>query len=262
MVITLCGNDSWRRHRELGAILDGHRSKYPAAAFRVFDFEDAGAMEDFDEFVRTPILFAVYKLAVVKNIAAVSLPRGFKKKIADVAVDDKVTVIISGSAIPADAKFLTEFAKPNLLRTFDDLSSAELFRFIKEEAGVRNIKLDDDAVTYLTQVFGGDTWGLVNELDRLSFLNSKDIGRDKLREAGLRRRNDFFELISGWFRKNMGDRLLNLEVLLKGGDDPAKIFNVMAYQDPSIVKKFADYDVLVKSGKLGYEEALTELALG
>ena len=45
-------------------------------------------------------------------------------------------------------------------------------------------------------------------------------------------------------------------------EDPAAVFNVTAsIADPNLTVQMADYDVLIKSGKLEYEEALTDLAV-
>ena len=58
-------------------------------------------------------------------------------------------------------------------------------------------------------------------------------------------------------------KIVSLEVLLNS-EEPAKIFNILAASSrnqPAEIKRFADYDVAVKSGKIDYEEALLDLCL-
>jgi len=65
--------------------------------------------------------------------------------------------------------------------------------------------------------------------------------------------------------KTIKERLSALELFLGDrGDDPARVFNSIAYRLGSAgeAEKFANYDVAIKSGKLEYEEILLEIALG
>ncbi len=85
----------------------------------------------------------------------------------------------------------------------------------------------------------------------------RDVGRPKL---------DYFALMNGLkYGKTAKARLIALELILsERRDDPARVFNGIAYRlsSQSEAEKFANYDVLVKSGKADYEEVLLDLALG
>ena len=64
---------------------------------------------------------------------------------------------------------------------------------------------------------------------------------------------------------SIGERLIALEKLIgERGDDPARIFNGLAYQlkNAEEAQMYADYDIAVKAGKLEYEEVLLAIALG
>ncbi len=62
----------------------------------------------------------------------------------------------------------------------------------------------------------------------------------------------------------MPEKIEALEELFFAREEPAKIFNILAsrnYLSPEMLKKLADYDVAVKSGKMDYDEVLVDLAL-
>ncbi len=62
----------------------------------------------------------------------------------------------------------------------------------------------------------------------------------------------------------MPQKIIELEKLFIADEEPIQIFNIMASlkQLPlNLIKKLADYDVMVKSGKIDYEEILVDLAL-
>ena len=55
-----------------------------------------------------------------------------------------------------------------------------------------------------------------------------------------------------------------LEKLFISSEEPAKIFNILAGLDrlpDELIRRLADYDIAVKSGKLDYEEILLSLVL-
>ncbi|TSC96136.1 MAG: hypothetical protein Athens101426_490 [Parcubacteria group bacterium Athens1014_26] len=62
----------------------------------------------------------------------------------------------------------------------------------------------------------------------------------------------------------MAERLAALEEFLSRSQEPAMIFNMIAvspYGSPAWKQKMADYDVAIKSGKLEYEEVLTNMTI-
>ena len=111
-------------------------------------------------------------------------------------------------------------------------------------------------------------WGLINELDKISLISKKS----QIDTADFKKIGDydaespdiygFINAVSGnW---PLMERIINLEKLFMANEEPAKIFNFMAssrWLGRGLIKKLADYDVMVKSGKIDYEEILVDLAL-
>ena len=65
------------------------------------------------------------------------------------------------------------------------------------------------------------------------------------------------------YRGGLEERVASLEKLLFLKEEPFKIFNFLASRtyDLGALQKMADYDIMVKSGKIGYEEILLDLCL-
>ena len=125
-------------------------------------------------------------------------------------------------------------------------------------------------IGFLAEVFKGDSWAIINELEKLSLLNPKYYAdADKLREiidyGQPLAQQKFFFAVNGILRNSsISKKLINLETLLSYQEEPPKIFNFLASFANTLpaIKKMADYDVAIKSGKMDYEEALVDLVLG
>lgn len=260
MIFVLAGSDSYRRRERSRAILEAYAGKHPRNTIEVFDVSNNEAQERFFEFSRTPGLFDPFRLAILENLNAAEKVGELKKHLKRLENESKVIVLVSEDAISKDFAFLKQ--KPNVIENFPRLPRDEFIEFLKKEAKNRGANLETGAVVFLADVFHGDTLGAVNEIQKLSFLNNTRISADFLRrEEGLRLPHDFFSLLRGLVGASFTAKLKNLELLLSLNEDPAKIFNVLAYLDLQNIGKFADYDVLIKSGKLDYEEALLELVV-
>lgn len=261
MIITLFGPDAYRRKKKLDELIKSYIEKRANLALEVVDAEDENALESAKSFLMSSSLFQDAKLVVIKNAISGSDQGQFKKLFKNIASTEESILIISDDTklITKDLSFLKE--KPNKAQEFANLNYKEFVLFIKEEAVSRAISLSSDVMEYLARAFLNNSWGVIKELEKLSLLESSEITKKLIKNSGVSIEGDFFSYVSYWFRKPIAERLLNLENLFASKNDAAKIFNILAYQDPSQIRRFADYDVEIKSGKLEYEEALLELAL-
>ncbi|MDP1689297.1 MAG: hypothetical protein Q8L47_04185 [bacterium] len=261
MIITLYGPDAYRRNKKLDQLILSYTEKRANLALEVVDAEDEDGLERARSFLVSSSLFQDTKLVVIKNAISGTDQGQFKKLFKNIVITEESTLIISDDTklITKDLSFLKD--KPNRVQEFANLNNREFVTFIGEEAKARNINIPNDVVEYLARAFLNNSWGVTQELDKLSLLKSSEITKKLIKNSGVNIEGDFFAYISYWFRKPVSERLLNLESLFASKNDAAKIFNILAYQDQSQLRRFADYDVEIKSGKLEYEEALLELAL-
>ena len=271
MIIFLYGPDSYRRRKKLNEIMDQYKKKHLALNIGKFDFtENDGDGEFFklQEFSLADSLFESEKLIIAEDIFE-WISKENQKKTAEFLKSNlenkKMTIIISSAKAPIKAfDFLLE--KPSLFQEFENFEGDKLKFFIKKESEERKIKFEPKAISFLADVFIGDSWGLINELDKFSLFNKKFFSVDDLKNfidyyKPISSSDFFIKIKNFFFSRSLAQKLENLEFLLES-EDSAKIFNFLASfssNQPVLIQKFADYDVAIKSGKMEYEEALLDL---
>lgn len=249
MIIYLYGLDSYRRLQKLNSVISEYRAKHSALTVDHFDLTEEGSLERLKDFSGGQSLFGETKLGAVHGLEDAG------KEIADflkLAAEKKSITL----AISTDEKPKKEFdfllKRPVIAQEFSPLKTAELTLFIKKEMAARDIKPNVALTEDLIASYGGDTWGIVTELDKIA------LGGKFEAEIAV---PQFFSLIQRVKSGPLASRLSALAYLLEN-EEPAAVFNVTAsIADPELKVKMADYDVAIKSGKLEYEEVLLDLVI-
>ncbi len=230
-----------------------------------FDLENIEEFSRLKEFSRQLMIFDNKKLAILKNALAIDIKdlREFLKKYLN---DENLTILVSEEIVPAELKSLAK--KAFLLEKFDQLEEDKWLFFIQKEAKQRNISFTSQAINFLALAFENDGWGLINELDKISLVNAKaPLDIKDLRKISYYNYESpgIFDFINTVFKNfSLPQKIIELEKLFIINEEPVKIFNIMAslkWLSRDLIKKLADYDVMVKSGKIDYEEVLLSLAL-
>jgi DNA polymerase III delta subunit len=248
MLLYLYGSDSYRRGARLRYIIDEFKKKYPEGTMDRFDGAEKDALDRLAHFTKDQSLFAKVKLGILENADEAD---GVVKILKSV-IEDRVTtlVIVSEKKLPKEFAFLLK--EPSRAEAFDDLELAAQLLFIKKEALLRNLKITDGDIKNVVNSYGTDTWGILNELEKI------DLGSTAEHRSAS---PQFFGLVQALKSSSRGSRLSALGYLLKN-EEPAAVFNVLASIASGELKvKMADYDVAIKSGKMEYEEALTDLVI-
>lgn len=255
MIIYLHGADSYRRQRKLELIVGEYKKKHSGLTFNRFYLDEDSDDEwyRFKDFASSQSLFGDKKLAVVSDLFAADLAKDEIKFIKSLTDKENITALFSEEKKPL--KTFSFLLKTKWMEEFDILTDKKLFDFIVIETRRREISLTSVQLRELANIYIGDTWGLITELDKIAL--SKQITIRGNKQSGY----SFFNLINKLKSENLGNRLTSLEILLKK-EDSAKIFNLAAYSAGIGQKsKFADHDVAIKSGKLDYEMALLDLLI-
>lgn len=255
MIIFLYGPDSYRRLQKQKEITSQYKNKHSSLTIDKFDLDEDGEDSRLKDFIESRSLFDSYKLAVISNLLIYETNRITDNNLYDIVSryigTKEVALLVSEANEPKkEWKFLLE--KPVISQQFDNLTTEQFKKFISGEAGKRNLILKQEILNSLANQHEGDTWGLITELDKLALLASHSP------PPASQLRYDFFSLINKLSRGGFSERLKALEILLNK-EDSAKVFNVLAYSGNK--KKFAEYDLAVKSGKLDYETALLDFAI-
>ncbi|MBI4094738.1 MAG: hypothetical protein HY435_00910 [Candidatus Liptonbacteria bacterium] len=262
MIIALYGPDDFRRRQKEKFYIAEFAKKHSGIGVGRFDFSEEGALEKFQNFVKNRSIFEPYKLTVLGSLfeAPEAVLREMAKELKALADVKEITILISEEKT-ALKELNTVLKKAFSTEKFEYLEGEEWEKFVKSEVKNLSIALSDSAVKFLAQAYQGDTWRLVTEIQKISFLDKKTIEKSDLEKLDIEITPNFWNLLHGLKSRDLKERLISLDGVLDQNEPAAKVFNILAYQWPEKLGDFADYDVAVKSGKMDYEEALVDLII-
>ena len=273
MIIFLHGPDDYRREQKKKFYIEEFKKKYPTSGAEYFDMEKTEELERFGVFARSQSIFAENKMAVLENVyprtkessarvgVGVYVPEEkMAAKLFASLIDDRATTVLFSESKkpPRTLGFLLE--KPSKTEEFGVLSGAEWLKFIDETAKKIGLSLEPAAINFLGEIYAGNSWGLVTELEKISNLK-KIVSRKDLENLGLEVAPNYWAVINGVRSASVATRLRALEKLSSQNEPLEKVFNILSSMWKEKTPQMAEYDFMVKSGKLGYEEALLELVL-
>ena len=260
MLIILYGPDSYRRLKKLNEIIDAYRKKQSNLSYDRFDLSNEDELFRFQDFAKNRSIFDPIRLAVLENIEECREQKELKTVLKrDLEAKDLVIVINSDKKLPTTFNLLLK--APTQVQEFPALKDAEIIAFTKNLAKTLNLTLDNLTIKTLIQTFGSNTWGIATELERMALAGNQIKSPLSIHKPA----DNFFQLVNTIkYGRSLKDRLVALEIILSDRqDEPARVFNILAYRlrSQKEADTFADYDVAVKSGKLEYEEVLLDYAL-
>jgi len=252
MIIFLYGLDSYRRRQRLKEIIAENKELHQSTIPYYFDLSERNKVSLLRDFVRQKSLLTNFRLGILRGLF--DCDEDLEELLAETIESNDLIIIVSEEEKPK--KLYKFFLKnPVVYEEFDFLPTKNLNNFILEEAGKRKLNISSQFVNKLMLSYRNDTWAYITELDRLVFSGTENVSRMSGIDGDY-----FFKLLNGLRGYNLSGRLMALELLLAENEEPAKIFNILAAQK-NLKNKFANYDLLVKSGKLEYEEVLLDFVL-
>ncbi|MDP3974928.1 MAG: hypothetical protein Q8P88_01415 [Candidatus Jorgensenbacteria bacterium] len=281
MIILLFGPDFYRRIAKQQELIAAYRAKHPLADLLAVNLEDdPEAWRGARDFVRQPSMFVDSKVLVVRSPAAVE-EKEWTATLRDAVGAKGLIVILSADTDPTkDFPFLND--RDVERQEFKELEGRMLEAFVLREAKARALTLEPSALRFFLTYLEAHSFRsarALSELEKIalgkfaipvtradvaklvSWVPSEEIFRS-VRVVGAPGRSDSDES-SDSKRSSALSRLAALEELLLRGEAPAKLFNLIGYQaGGGAVVALAAYDIAIKSGKLEYEEALTDFAIG
>jgi DNA polymerase III delta subunit len=286
MIIFLWGPDSYRRQQKTKELIVAYRQKHPNFDFKRFDLtenpEDYLGLKDF---LNQQSLFDNFKIVLVTGIFSAKggpasgwevEPKKIKPILKEQLTKENSALLISEEKMPSkEFDFLLE--KPVWAQEFESLTAGKLTFFLRKETEKRNLNFTPEAKKYLIRWLASlsrersgqeqtDCWALINELDKIVLAGFPQPITGKHLETLIpfSFREKIFDLarvLAGCYP--LKKKLITLERLLIQKEPAAYVFNLLGYQATgSLLLQLADYDWLIKSGGLDYEEALLELVLG
>ncbi len=279
MIFFLHGADEYRRLQKKNEIIAEFRKKHSGVAVSRFDFADKEEFPKFVEFIGSQSLFDPKKLAILENVFEITGGESVKKDLTaslkSAAKNPNATILVSEKNKSTEGlTFLSGPARAGKSvniksQDFPYLTGAKWEAFILEIAKENGLTLQLPAVKFLAEAYQNDTWSLVTEIRKIASLpnpstssgQGKNIGIKELETLDIEINPDYFGLLKNLKNYELGVRLASLEKLFLLNEPMPRIFNMLAYQLPDKLERLAKYDILVKSGKLEYEEVLVDLVI-
>lgn len=261
MITVLLGPDGYRRAQRARQLIAEFASAHPHAPLLRIDGDAEDAGERFTEFVRSSSLFESRKLVVVEPLFA-SGTKALADTVKHIAEDASCVVLIhAGTAPESPFTFLKKEGKGIVVEQYLKLTGAKRDAWLANEAKAQGVTLAPAAMQLLTEAYGSDTWSIATELQKLASYPGGRVSEADLAALGIETAPDFIGGIRGLMAPEVGERLASLARLLASGEPAQKVFSMLPYWWPARLDMFAAYDRGVKSGKLDYEEALTDILI-
>ncbi|MDO8664700.1 MAG: hypothetical protein Q7K44_04120 [Candidatus Liptonbacteria bacterium] len=261
MIILLYGPDEYRRLQKKNEIIAEFKKKRSGLGIGFFDLGEKDSFSAFQDFIKNRSMFETQKLAVLSNVFECP-EKALSEELKWAAKQTEVTILVSEkNKTNENLAFLGRKSANIKTQDFPYLTGAKWEAVVSELAKENGAALQPEALKFLAEVYQNDTWGLVTEIQKVALLLKKNIELKDLEKLGLEVSPDFFGLLGGLKNQELNKRLVSLEKLFLLNAPMFKVFNMIAYQIPDKLPQLAKYDILVKSGKLDYEEALVDLII-
>ena len=268
MLFYLYGLDSYRRKEKLARLVEPYKKKYKNADILEIDIEEnEEGWKKVRDFLTQPSMFVDSKVAIIKHAMTVEEPEWINTLRSQLKTE-KVFTFLSEEEKPTKS-FDFLFSESVQKMEFQELSGKPLESFIKKKAGELHVSFEEGAlhlfISFITSFKDNRSWRTIRELEKLSLLELPlPIQKKDLSEyIKVHTHEELFSLARGIvYEKNISIRLSLLEKAFLQNEAAAHLFNLVSalIKGPEMLL-FADYDVLVKSGKMGYKEALLEFAI-
>lgn len=258
MIIFLSGPDDYRREERKRFYVAEFIKRHPQAPVAQFDLEEPEHIPRFAEFMRGQSLFDPFRLGILRN--AFVGGDGAKDVLASLKEDKKAAMLLSESGrAPKGLSFLEK--PPVVFKKFEYLEGSAWKKFITEAAADFGLSFEPEALAVVAKAYEKDTWRCVTELAKIAGLRERNISSRLLEQLGVEAAPFYWGLVQGVKGADLRGRLASLHRLFAMGEPPAKLFNMLGSMWSQKTPLFARGDMLVKTGKLDYDEVLADLVM-
>lgn len=258
MIFFVYGKDSFRRNRRKKEIFAEILRKYPKINHSVFSGENENSILKLKEFLSAQGLFFEKRVAVLEDAENVD-GKEFAKEILGFADNKDIALVVDYNGKPT--KDFSPFLKtPVKFKEYNELSPAELSKFILTIAKDLDLKIEPVAIGKLIKSYGTNLWGMFTELQKISSRTSV-IKADDIEALGFENVSEYWPTLNALRSPNLAARLWALETLFLQGEPAVKTFSILAGSRGADPKVFAEYDLLIKSGKLDFDEVIIDSVL-
>lgn len=268
MLFYLYGPDSYRLKEKLARLVEPYKKKYKNTDILEVDIrESEDDWKKVRDFLTQPSMFVDSKVVIVKYAMAIEEPEWINTLRSQLKTEKVFTFLSEEDEPIRSFDFLLSEGVQKM--EFRELDGKSLENFIKKKSEEFHISFTEDAlrlfISFIISCEHDRSWHTIHELEKLLLLElPTPIQKKDLSEyIKVHTHEELFSLARGIvYEKSISTRLFSLEKAFLQNEAAAHLFNLVSalVRGPEMLL-FADYDVLVKSGKIGYEEALLEFAI-
>ena len=244
MIYFLSGTDEYRILEKAEEIKEQYHKKYPELfGFEHFELSEKNTFDSFKNFFSSSSMFALQKLAIADDVfqnPEFSKIASFLKKSKLDKDKEKNLILIQTNfdktkeKLTAEKKdFLNYLKKTATCQNFSFFKNfSEALPWLKKELKKHDINIDLPALKILFENFANDSYGLINELIKLSLYEpNKKITLNEVKDLShFYLHPNFFAIYDDFFNGNKKQMIFNIEKSIKSGVDEGQIFNYFIKQ--------------------------------
>jgi len=263
MIIFLYGEDNWRKIQRKKEIIKNFKEKNPDVVLNLINIDlEECSIDSFLEIIQGQSIFENKKFIILSGLFSNENKNNKKlKEEIKLALKNKNLHILIEEKEKPPQNFSFLLKEPVICEEFAELKGKKWLNFVLDEIKKRNLNFTTAALNLISQVYEGNSFAFIMELDKIALLNKKTIDLKDLNNINIEIKPDFNFIFKDLASSNLKQRLNAFENLISLNEDSAKIFNILAYFWREKTQFFAIYDRAIKSGKLDYEEALLDIIL-
>jgi DNA polymerase III delta subunit len=269
MIYLFYGPGQYLRQKKLNAIISATLQKKPQTAFKKFSLDEEEELNQLYDFIVPRSLFeSAKRVAIVKNSDLVLDEDIFKRVVILLGADKESALFFNeGWEKNEVPKILQPLLEGGSIKEFyfESISESKIRALLSKEIREKGIKTDLPALNHLISVFNGDIYACLNELEKLSLLNVPITKKLLLSMDEYQEESQIFEFSRAVsFNASLGEKLSLWERLSHQRVDGYIVLNYLAKAAGNLplIKKIADADVSVKTGRLDPEQAILAMLLG
>jgi len=260
MIYFIFGEDSYRSKRKLEEIIEEYKRVHKSGLNLIYiDIGEEKNYNDFYSNLKITSMFAEKKLIILRNVFTdAKFQEDFIENIKKLEESKDIIIIYENKASDKRTKLFKNLQKYAKCQEFDSLKGASLKKWISLEFDKNKVKINNEALDFLSAVGGSNLWEMANEINKLS--NYKADSTIKKEDVELMARpaieNDIFKTIDAIASKDKKQAILLLHKHIENGDNALYLLSMISYQFRNLLTIKELQDTQVSYGSLAKKSGL------
>ncbi len=255
MIILIYGQDTYRSNEKLKDIVAGYKEKNKSGVnINFLEKKDkASSLFDYDQQIS---MFEEKRLVIsTDGFSDQAFKEEVIKRLSELLSSDNIFVFHQREELRKNDKIINLFKREKeksedkiMIKEYPLLKGKELLSFIKRELQRREVSFDDDAVYQIEKMCQGDTWKIIQEVEKLSLYAKKGVKITNKEVLDLVSQNvniNIFNIIEAVANKEKATALELVYQYFQKQENPHYLLSMIVYQFRNliIVKDLAEQNL-------------------